>query len=154
MLQRAGRWLRAAGYDVVIAAPGQSDRELLDQAREEGRLLLTRDRGLMQFRDAADYVLLLEANQLEAVLAEISSRLDIDWLRQPFTRCLECNSPLVPASSEVIAQVPEQSLRKDETLLYCPCCGKPYWQGSHFKRMRRQLERFSHGCWRINGDEP
>ncbi len=153
MLQRAGRWLRAAGYDVVIAEPGQGDRELLELARKEGRLLLTRDRGLMEYRDAADYVLLLEANQLEAVLAELSSRLDIDWQRQPFSRCMECNTPLQSAPAEVIARVPPESLREEETLLYCPRCDKAYWQGSHVKRMRRHLERFSRGCWRLNDEE-
>ena len=154
MLQRAGRWLRAAGYDVAIAEPGQTDRELLEQAREEGRLLLTRDRGLMAYRDAADHVLLLEANQLEEVLAEITARLGIDWQHQPFTRCMECNTPLVTAPPEVIARVPPESLREDETLLYCPRCDKAYWNGSHVKRMRRHLERFARGCWQINGEEP
>lgn len=154
MLQRAGRWLRAAGYDVVIAEPGQSDRELLTQAMEERRLLLTRDRGLMEYRDAADHVLLVEANQLEEILAEISSRLDIDWHHKPFSRCMECNTPLVPAPPDVMKRVPPESLREDETLLYCPRCDKPYWNGSHVKRMRRHLDRFARGDWRINEEEP
>ncbi len=153
MLQRAGRWLRAAGYDVVIAEPGQPDRELLERAKEEGRLLLTRDRGLMEYREASEYVMLLEANQLEEVLAEISSRLHINWLREPFSRCMECNTPLEPAPESVKERVPPESLRKDETLLYCPVCGKAYWNGSHVKRMRRHLERFARGCWQINGEE-
>jgi uncharacterized protein with PIN domain len=153
MLQRAGRWLRAAGYDVAIASPGQADRELLEQARREGRLLLTRDRGLMQYRDAAEYVMLLQANELPAVLAEISERLHIDWHRASFTRCLECNTPLVPAPEEVKGRVPPESLREDEILLYCPRCDKPYWNGSHVKRMRRHLERFSRGDWSVNGEE-
>lgn len=153
MLQRAGRWLRAAGYDVVIAEPGQPDRELLVQARLQGRLLLTRDRGFMEYRDATDYVLLVEANQLEEILAEISARLDIDWHRKPFSRCMECNTPLVPAPPEVMKRVPAESLRENETLLYCPHCDKPYWNGSHVKRMRRHLDRFSRGCWKINGEE-
>lgn len=153
MLQRAGRWLRAAGYDVVIADPGQPDRELLELARKEGRLLITRDRGLMEYRDADEYVLLVEANQLEEILAEISARLKIDWLRQPFSRCMECNTPLVPAPAEVMKRVPPESLREDETLFYCPRCDKPYWNGSHVKRMRRHLERFARGSWRINGEE-
>lgn len=153
MLQRAGRWLRAAGYDVVIAEPGQPDRELLVQARLEGRLLLTRDRGFMEYRDATDYVLLVEANQLEEILAEISARLDIDWHRKPFSRCMECNTPLVPAPPKVMKRVPAESLRENETLLYCPHCDKPYWNGSHVKRMRRHLERFARGCWKINGED-
>lgn len=150
MLQRAGRWLRAAGYDVLIARPGQPDRELIELARSEGRLLLTRDRGLTEYRDASDVVVLLEANELRAQLAEIDARLGIDWLKAPFSRCMECNTPLVPAPPEMRKLVPPESLREDETLLYCPYCKKPYWNGSHVRRMRRLLECFSRGEWLSN----
>jgi len=150
MLQRAGRWLRAAGYDVRIAVPGQSDRELLELARREGRLLLTRDRGLTEYRHAEGFVLLIEANELRDILAEMGHRLAIDWVKQPFSRCLECNTPLITASSEMRSRVPAESLREGETLLYCPHCDKPYWNGSHVKRMRRLLECFDQGNWHCN----
>jgi hypothetical protein len=153
MLQRAGRWLRAAGYDVIIAEPGQPDRELLEQARKEARLLITRDGELAGYRNAGEYVLLLEGNVLEEVLAELSERLDIDWQRKPFSRCMECNTLLVPAPPEVKERVPPESLREDETLLYCPRCDKPYWNGDHVRRMRRDLARFARGEWRSNGNE-
>lgn len=150
MLQRAGRWLRAAGYDVLIAEQGQTDRDLIALARREGRLLLTRDRGLIDYRDADDYVVLLDANELRAILAELDNKLTIDWLKQPFSRCLECNTPLITAPPEVRKRVPPESLREDEVLLYCPHCDKPYWNGSHVKRMRRLLECFSRGEWDCN----
>lgn len=153
MLQRAGRWLRAAGYDVLIARPGQPDLELIELARREGRLLLTRDRGLTEYRDASDVVVLLEANELRAQLAEIDARLGMDWLKAPFSRCMECNTPLVPAPREVRKLVPPESLREGETLLYCPHCRKPYWNGSHVRRMRRLLECFSRGEWQCNIEE-
>lgn len=147
MLQRVGRWLRAAGYDVAIADSGEADAVLMQQARYEGRLLLTRDRGLAQFQDADDYVVLLEGNRLHELLHELTTRLAIDWNYRPFTRCMECNTPLVIAPPEVIPRVPAESIREGETLLYCPHCDKPYWGGSHVKRMRRQLERFARGEW-------
>ena len=53
MLQRLGRWLRAAGYDTLIARNAESDYELLRQALDEGRLLITRDRELAKHRRAA-----------------------------------------------------------------------------------------------------
>lgn len=154
MLQRAGRWLRAAGYDVLIARPGQSDRELITLASVEGRRLLTRDRGMTEYRDAEDCVVLIEANALRSILAELDQRLGIDWLKHPFTRCLECNTLLIAAPLEVRSRVPPESLRDDETLLYCPRCDKPYWNGSHVRRMRRLLEAFARGEWQCNIEEP
>lgn len=147
MLQRVGRWLRAAGYDVVIADSGEADAVLMQQARYQERLLLTRDRGLAEYHDADDYVLLLQGNELHALLREITERLVIDWHYRPFTRCMECNTPLVPAPQAVRERVPPESLREGETLLYCPVCDKAYWEGSHVKRMRRQLDRFARGEW-------
>lgn len=147
MLQRLGRWLRAAGHDVAIASPGQGDAEILSRALLEGRLLITRDRGLLERRGAEGKVLLLEANSLPDLVAELTTRLHIDWLYRPFSRCLECNTPLVVAPDEVKGRVPPESLREGETLLYCPRCGKAYWNGSHVKRMQRQLECFSLGVW-------
>lgn len=147
MLQRLGRWLRAAGYDVLIAEDGESDAVLMQQARYQGRLLLTRDKGLVEYRDAAEYVLLLQGNKLHEQLRELSERLNIDWHYKPFSRCLECNTALIKAPPEVVPRVPPESIREGETLLYCPVCDKPYWEGSHVKRMRRQLDRFARGEW-------
>lgn len=147
MLQRVGRWLRAAGYDVVIAASGEADAVLMQQARYQKRLLLTRDKGLAEYRDAENHVLLLHGNTLPELLRELTERLAIDWCYRPFTRCLECNTPLVPAPPEVIPRVPPDSIREGERLLYCPHCDKPYWNGSHVRRMRRQLQRFARGEW-------
>lgn len=148
MLQRVGRWLRAAGYDVAIADSGEADAVLLQQAKLQGRLLLTRDRGLLEHHGADDTVVLLEGNRLSELLAEITERLDIDWHYRPFSRCMECNTPLVEAPPEVVPRVPAEAICEGETLLYCPVCDKPYWNGSHVKRMRRQMERFARGEWR------
>jgi uncharacterized protein with PIN domain len=41
MLKGLGRWLRAAGYDTVIAAGGLPDRVIAARCAEEDRVLLT-----------------------------------------------------------------------------------------------------------------
>ena len=46
MLVRLARLLRAAGYDTYLASGGEPDANLLRIAREEGRMLLTRDKRL------------------------------------------------------------------------------------------------------------
>lgn len=153
MLARLGRWLRAAGYDVVIAAAGEEDRAILQRAMAEQRHLLTRDRKLLEYRGAASVVTLLRANQLPGQLEELSDRFAIDWLCQPFSRCLECNSLLVPASETIRSRVPREALQQDGRVLYCPSCDQPYWHGSHVKRMRLKLEHFSSGNWDVNVEE-
>jgi len=150
MLQRVGRWLRAAGYDTAIAESGEADSVLLQQARLQQRLLLTRDKGMPLHQGGDEYVVLLEGNRLQGLLKELTERLAIDWHYRPFSRCMECNTPLIEAPAEMESRVPAEAIRKDETLLYCPHCDKVYWEGSHVKRMRIELDRFSRGEW---GDE-
>jgi Mut7-C RNAse domain len=54
MLAGLGRWLRIAGYDTAIADCGRRDRDLVEQAHAEQRILLTRDRRLVEIRRAND----------------------------------------------------------------------------------------------------
>jgi uncharacterized protein len=46
MLRGLGRWLRAAGFDTVIAEQRLPDRVLARRSAEEDRVVLTKDRHL------------------------------------------------------------------------------------------------------------
>jgi uncharacterized protein with PIN domain len=147
MLQRLGRWLRAAGYDTAIATAGADDRDLVAQAHAENRLLLTRDRHMARFRNGRGHVVLLETNSLTGEVAEVTARFAIDWQLRPFTRCLECNTPLIPATAAQRAQLPEGALNVSDVVMYCPRCDKLYWAGSHARRMRHTLANFADSRW-------
>jgi len=142
MLQRVGRWLRAAGYDTLIAERGETDRRLLQCAREQGRWLLTRDRKLLEHRGADEAVLFLASDGVDACIGELTRRLAIDWLYRPFSRCLRCNTPLVEASAEQMQQIPERVRDRFDTARYCPRCRQVYWEGSHVRRMRERLREW------------
>lgn len=152
MLQRLGRWLRAAGYDTAIATSGSDDRALVEQARDQSRWLITRDRHLARFRNGDGRVVLLGANDTPQLAAELSERFAIDWLHRPFSRCLDCNTPLVPATLDQLEQVPPEALSIERAGWYCPTCDKVLWRGSHVRRMRHTLENFARGDWRIATD--
>jgi hypothetical protein len=145
MLIRLGRWLRAAGYDTQIAGTGVPDCDLVARAVCEGRLLITCDRQLAQFREASNYVVVLAANGTGACARELTHRLDIDWLKQPFTRCVLCNDLLLPSPVERRCEVPPVSRATAAPVLHCASCGKLYWPGGHVRRMRRCLERWRQG---------
>lgn len=152
MLQGLGRWLRAAGYDTRIASNGEHDAELLQLARQEGRLFLTRDRKLLgAHREDADIIVLLQANDVPACIEELTARCGLNWCRAPFSRCLLCNAPLVGIGPEQRAslknQVPADVWTSRQPVLYCPVCRKLYWEGSHVRRMRKRLKEFNRGVW-------
>lgn len=148
MLQGVGRWLRAAGYDALIAAPGTPDRELLQLARATGRCFITRDRRMRnEHPRLSDGVVVLEQNGIVGCLRELAEQMPIDWLRAPFSRCLLCNTALQLASARRAAQVPESVRLSAATVWLCPVCDKLYWDGSHARRMRAKLEAYARGQW-------
>ena len=139
MLKGLARWLRAAGYDTLICDDGERDRHLLDRAQSAGRLLLTRDHKLQEFRGADGTVVYLRCNRLDSCAQELTETINLDWTYRPFSRCLLCNTPLQPGSIENRLQVPESSRKYATQVYYCRCCDKVYWNGSHTTRMRARL---------------
>jgi len=142
MLRRLGRWLRASGYDTVIAEAGQADRQLVEQACREGRWLLTRDRKMAEFKQARECVILMTGNDVPAQVDELGRIFSVDWLHAPFSRCLVCNAPLKDADPARLAEVPEFSRESLDTLYECSGCHRLYWHGSHVRRMRAKLHRW------------
>ena len=143
MLIGLGRWLRAAGYDTRIARHAISDRQILQQSISEHRKLLTRDRKLVEFRDAARVVVLLQCAVMQECVAEATSRLDIDWLYRPFSRCLACNTPLLPATVEQVTHLNAMLKKNVRNIYYCAPCDQLFWEGSHVRRMRTRLLAFN-----------
>jgi hypothetical protein len=61
---------------------------------------------------------------------------------KPFTLCLECNQPLVPKDKEEVKDlVPPYVFKTQSQYMQCPACQRVYWQGTHWQRMSRELEK-------------
>ena len=137
MLGRLARYLRAAGYDTALAAGGLPDSVWIGLAQREARLLLTCDRSLGQGRNAAGLVLELAQGDLDSQAEALSRHCQVDWLWRPFSRCLVDNTLLRQAdASECPSDIP---LRDPGSLCICPQCGRLYWAGSHYRRMKNRL---------------
>ena len=139
MLGHLCRYLRAAGYDTLLAQNGASDAELLRLCHEQGRHFLTRDMLVREHKAARGVALLLPHEILDHLAAILGEHYRLDWLAHAFTRCLVDNTPLVAADAETAARAPADARRPGEPLCTCPQCGRVYWRGSHYKRMRARL---------------
>jgi uncharacterized protein with PIN domain/sulfur carrier protein ThiS len=134
------RFLRMLGYD-TLHDNGYRDAEIRRLAWQERRVVLTRDRELLKCREIARgcYVHELKA---QAQLREVAARFDLAAGARPFTLCLCCNLPLERvARASVAPLVPPQVRARHEQFHRCAGCGRVYWPGSHFERMRAALER-------------
>jgi hypothetical protein len=106
MLTGLGQWLRIAGYDTAIAERGRRDRDLVEQAHAEQRILLTRDRRLVDIRRADERTVVLESDGIDACAREIAGRLALDWTRDPLSRCSLCNAGLEWADHRLLDTLP------------------------------------------------
>ena len=142
MLGQLCRYLRAAGYDTLLANDGQPDRILLQQCHDEGRFFLTQDQLIREHKAARNIALILPQGNTDELAAILGTHFHLDWLGRAFTRCLVDNTPLLAADAVSAARVPPDALRPNEPLTVCPLCERVYWQGSHFKRMHARLARW------------
>ena len=143
MLARLARWLRAAGYDTELVANGVDDRDLMTEAINDDRLILTRDRKFLERSGAKTHVFHLVSGNVDEQVREITGTLEIDWVKAPFSRCLIDNVPVRPASNEEMAGLPWSRQTMTGPFTTCPRCGRLYWTGGHTRRMRDRLETWS-----------
>jgi uncharacterized protein with PIN domain/sulfur carrier protein ThiS len=132
------RLLRMLGFDTMYDQH-LADALIVERARAERRVVLTRDRELLKCRDVARgaYVRGLKA---EEQLREVAARYPLAHRMRAFTLCLHCNVALARAPAEAMAeQVPERIQAQYATFMWCPQCGRVYWEGSHWDRMRSVL---------------
>lgn len=97
MLGGLGKWLRAAGYDTVIAAGGLPDRDIAARCAAESRVLLTKDRHLAAAAAAIARVVVVAEGGIDEIAMTLRAALDLDWRRAPFTRCIADIHLLDPA---------------------------------------------------------
>ena len=131
------RRLRLLGFDTLYR-DAWDDRELAATAAD-GRIVLSRDRELLKHR-AVEHGRWLRSGDTGEQLREVVRRFALGALASPFTRCLDCNVPLQEADkASVLAVLPESVAREHSVFRRCPACGKVYWPGSHWRRMRAAI---------------
>jgi uncharacterized protein with PIN domain len=138
MLGRLARWLRLLGFDTLYD-PGISDARLLRVAKEQERIILTRDTRLIKIRGIKDY-LLLNANNSFQQLLEVIHALNLKDF-QPLSRCVACNGQLskIPDKKEIRDAVPDFVFHNFHIFLRCGGCKKVYWEGTHPRMFREKL---------------
>lgn len=143
-LGKLAAYLRMMGFDAIYRNDFQ-DSELAAIASREGRILLTRDRGLLM-RKVIRWGYCLRSLDPRSQAREIVERYRLADKVTPFKRCLRCNGILEPVEKDVILDQLEPLTR----LYYhefhiCTCCKQIYWKGSHYGRMGKFIEDITRG---------
>lgn len=133
------RLLRMAGFDTLYDNAFE-DARIAQLSAQEGRIVLTRDRDLLK-RRAVTHGCFVRALKAAQQFREIVERLDLAASMQPFTLCLHCNAPLRAIDKALVQdRLPPAVRATQQAFITCDCCGRIFWQGSHWKRMRALLD--------------
>ena len=141
------RWLRAAGYDAAWEY-GIKDRDLLERARVEKRMVLTSDGPLMHRR-------VIRRGELPALY--IPHGLDattalwfvLDTLKLPVLEphCMSCGGALEQVPKESVAhEAPPKTYAWLDIFYRCTRCGKLFWEGTHWQSIDDKLSRVREDC--------
>jgi uncharacterized protein with PIN domain len=143
---KLARWLRMMGYDTLFFNDIEDGR-LVDMAMKEGRVVVTRDTQIAKRRVATNgslRVILTRDDDPRRQLLQVMKELSLDCRQTQFTRCLECNRRLKPRSKEEVKDlVPPYVFSTQAQYMQCPSCNRVYWQGTHWQRMKNDLEEIT-----------
>ncbi|ESS11608.1 MAG: hypothetical protein A07HR60_01665 [uncultured archaeon A07HR60] len=135
MLGKLARYLRMCGYDAAYALDRgvEADAQLLQLARQEARVLVTRNRRLAE---RADRSILVESKQILDQLRELRETSLTIELSDQGAHCGSCNGNL--------ETLPETVDRPDHApaegpVWRCVDCDQLFWKGSHWESVRERL---------------
>jgi len=142
-LGKLAKYLRLCGFDTLCGMT-LTDSEIIHLSLTEDRVILSRDKELLKKRHVIQSFRIMSAEPVRQ-LEEVIIRYELINNLHPFTRCIICNGEVTDVSKEEI----EDALQPDTRNYYnefkkCTSCGKIYWEGSHYERMKNFLINVLH----------
>jgi uncharacterized protein with PIN domain len=135
-LGKLARYLRMLGFDTLYRND-YSDEEIIEIAREQKRIILTRDKLLLR-SPRVNHGYYVRAIEKHGQLKEVVAKFDLYSQFKSFTRCMTCNTALLSKTKETIRDRVDPGIYSCfSEFFYCPACDKVFWKGSHFARMER-----------------
>jgi len=133
-LGKLATYLRMFGFDASYA-PSYTDDQLVHISLEQRRVLLSKDRALIH-DTRLERACAIRAGDPREQLLEVIRRFDLVGSAMPFTRCLRCNTLLVPIAKEaVLDHIPPRVRERGDQFTICVECQGIFWKGTHYERM-------------------
>ena len=134
-LGKLAKYLRMLGFDTLYNN-GSADDTLVELAcNNGGRILLTRDIGLLK-RKMITHGYFVRDTRPRMQVKEILNHFDLQRLISPFQRCIHCNGEILPVPrQDIMGRVPAGILDNFDEFVICSVCRHIYWKGSHYERM-------------------
>ena len=146
MLGNIAKKLRLLGFDSEYSSNIKDD-ELILKAKNEDRILLSKDELLLKKAEKQNISALYIKNNIELEqLVEILKNVNLSkvMVSGNTSRCTECNEKLEPIKKEmVIDRIPKGVLEKINDFWKCTDCNKIYWEGTHIERLQKFVDELN-----------
>ncbi len=137
MLGKLAKYLRFMGYDTYYPTGNLSDNALIKIAKEEGRIIITRDKELARRSKG----FLVKSDNYEEQLKEVIENFNLN-ADNILSRCSVCNELLVHVRKEGVKdKVPSYVYEHNDEFYMCPKCHRIYWYGTHTERIEREIKK-------------
>jgi uncharacterized protein with PIN domain len=138
-LGKLANHLRMLGFDTLYKN-NFTDIELVTLSIEEQRILLSKDRKLIE-ESGITRGYRIKEKDIRSQLIEVLERFDLYSTVNPFCRCIECNTLLEAIVKEqIIHRLPLKVKELFNDFLFCKMCDRIYWQGSHYIHMKKFID--------------
>lgn len=144
MLGSLAKWLRILGYDTFYANSEITDKELLTIAKNENRIIISRDKELIKMGKKINIkVLEIKNTKLDDQIFQVLDLIEINK-KSLLSRCTLCNNPLKTIEKiEVKGKVPKKVFDNNNKFWFCEKCNKFYWTGSHFDNINERIKKIT-----------
>jgi len=130
------KYMRVLGFDLYYD-PLLSTREIIEISKKENRIILTRSKKLLKFKDVTHGIFIRPGTTTEQI-RRIIDYLDIKDDIKSFSRCLRCNTLLKSVLKEnILDRIPPKTKEFCDEYVQCQSCDKIYWKGTHFINMKK-----------------
>lgn len=140
MLGTLVTWLRCFGYDTVYASDTLSDKDIVHQAIQQNRILISRDKQLLvQAKNQHIVVITIKSDDLQQQILSVLSTAIVDESKI-LSRCLQCNTSLIQKDkSDAKGVVPEKIYERFDEFWFCSSCNQFFWHGTHYLDMKQKI---------------
>lgn len=134
------KYMRVLGLDLYYD-PLLSTREIIEISKRENRVILTKSRKLLKFKDVSHGIFIRPGTTTEQI-RRIIYYLDIKDKIKPFSRCLRCNTLLdIVLKEKILDRIPSKTKEFCDEYVQCQSCDKIYWKGTHFINMKKAVRQ-------------
>jgi uncharacterized protein len=146
MLGNIAKKLRLLGYDSEYSASSE-DTELIIKAKNENRILITKDLPLSEKakKQKTSVIFLINGKEVEQ-LSQIFKNLGLPSvsISGNTTRCVDCNGRLESVKKQnIMNKIPTGVFEKISNFWECANCNKIYWEGTHIQRLQKFVDELN-----------